>query len=175
MNCRIQLVHSSAEGRQNVEGDQREPLRGSRPLWAPHWGRRRKQELALPRATRQECGGIMTEMSWVCRPGCRHPGVPPDILGMIHATSRKPRGLGGGVPLALNCLAANQGTTTDVLDSVLPRLRGLGQKAPANLLTAFNAQTLLVRNAREARTDKRLALHSRRTPAIPTEWPGIQG
>ena len=171
----MQLVQSSAEGRQDVEGDQREPVRGSRPLWAPHWGRRRKQELALPRATRQECGGIMTEMSWVCRPGCRHPGVPPDILGMIHATSRKPRGLGGGAPLALNCLAANQGTTTDVLDSVLPRLRGLGQKAPANLLTAFNAQTLLVRNAREARTDKRLALHSRRTPAIPTEWPGIQG
>ena len=66
-------------------------------------------------------------------------------------------------------------TTTNVLDSALPRLGGLGPKGSANLQIAFNGQTLLVRDVREARTDKRLALQSRRTLAILTECPSIQG
>ena len=67
------------------------------------------------------------------------------------------------------------GATMDVLDSALPRLCGLGQKRTANLLTPDNGRTLLLLDASEGRTDKRLSLQSRRTPAIPTECPGIQG
>ena len=67
------------------------------------------------------------------------------------------------------------GATMDVLDSALPRLCVLGQKRTANLLTPDNGRTLLLLDASEGRTDKRLSLQSRRTPAIPTECPGIQG
>ena len=67
------------------------------------------------------------------------------------------------------------GATMDVLDSALPRLGSLDEERTANLLIPFNGLTLLLSDASEGRTDKRLSLQSRRTPAIPTEGPGIQG